>query len=268
MTTEELMNLALAMVQMEKVPPDSAIHVQGKDIHRVLFAIDVSQAELLYAKEKGFDCVIGHHPRGLAQARYYDILQKQISLLEALGVPKEEAVEATKTLRETFFLNSHRANWEEVVRIAEKLPMPFLNIHNPLDELGRRLMAAKIAERQRPGWKIGDLLSALQEFEEIRKAPLGPYLAMGDLDNDVGKVAVFHGTGTNGGYGAAHALFKNGYQTVLYIHIDSSDLEKLRKEDRGNLIISGHIASDMIGINPYLQELEKRGLTVEKLSIF
>lgn len=267
MNTKELMQIALDLVGMKEIPADSGIHVEGEGIERVLFAVDVSSAELLFARMHGFHCVIGHHPRGLAQASYHAILEKQVALLEVLGVPEEEALQATKPLRESFFLSSHRANWEDPLLLAKALEMPFLNIHNPLDELGRRFLENKVQERKRPGWKIKDLISALLEFPEIQKAPHPPYLAMGREDAPCGKVAVFHGTGTNGGYGAAKALFQNGYDTVLYIHIDYQDLERLRREFPGkSLVVSGHIASDMIGINPYLEELKRRGLEVLKLS--
>ena len=267
MNTEELMQIALDLVGMKEIPPDSGIHVKGEGIERLLFSVDVSSAELLFARMNGFHCVIGHHPRGLAQASYYGILEKQSELLQVLGVPKEEARQATRPLRESFFLSSHRANWEDPLLLAKALKMPFLNIHNPLDELGRRLLENKIKERERPGWKIKDLISALLEFPEIQRAPNPPFLAMGEPEAPCGRIAVFHGTGTNGGYGVARALFQNGYDTVLYIHIDYQDLARLRMEfPQKNLVISGHIASDMIGINPYLKELERRGIEVLKLS--
>jgi len=267
MDTQALMQIALDLVGMKEIPADSAIHVPGAGIKKILFGIDISSAELLYAKMNGFHCVIGHHPRGLAQANYYAILEKQTRLLEDLGVPPDEASEATRPLRESFFLSSHRANWEDTLLLAKVLEMPFLNIHNPLDELGRELLAARIKEREKPGWKVSDLISALLEFPEIRQAPRAPIIAMGSPGAPAGRVAVFHGAGTNGGYGAARALFRNGYDTVLYIHIDYGELDKLRREFPGkNLIISGHIASDMIGIDPYLEELKKRGLEVLKLS--
>ncbi|MGB9834829.1 MAG: hypothetical protein ACPLPW_07700 [bacterium] len=267
MNTKELMQIALDLVGMKEIPADSAIHVEGEGIKRLLFAIDVSSAELLFARMNGYHCVVGHHPRGLAQTSYYAILERQTKLLEDLGVPQEEAKEATRALRESIFLSSHRANWEDTLLLAKVMEMPYLNIHNPLDELGRRLLERKIKEREKPNWKLKDLISALLEFPEIQKAPNPPFVAMGFPDAPTGRVAVFHGTGTNGGYGAAKALFRNGYDTVLYIHIDYQDLEKLRKEfPEKNLVISGHIASDMIGINPYLEELKRRGIEVLKLS--
>ncbi|MCK4434826.1 hypothetical protein KAU92_04990, partial [Candidatus Bathyarchaeota archaeon] len=78
---------------------------------------------------------------------------------------------------------------------------------------------------------------------------------------------VSHGAGTNGGYEIAKTYFKNGIGTVIYIHINPIDLEKLKAEDEGNLIITGHIVSDSVGINPLIHELEKRNVSVTRIGI-
>ncbi|MCX5970147.1 MAG: hypothetical protein NTV14_01295 [Coprothermobacterota bacterium] len=267
MNTQELMQIALDMAGMKEVPPDSAVHVPGTHVQRILFALDVSATELLYAKDHAYDCVLGHHPRGLAAATFYRVLERQRSLLEELGVPKEEAESATVRLRRNAYLNAHKANWEDPLRLAERLRQPFLNVHNPLDELGRRMMKQKLEERAHPGWTVAEVLSALGEFPEMAAAPLPPVAILGEESAPAGRVAVFHGAGTNGGFGAADALYCAGYQTVVYIHIDGGEVEKLAAAHPGkNLVISGHLASDMVGINPYLNELRCRGLQVDSLS--
>ena len=88
---------------------------------------------------------------------------------------------------------------------------------------------------------------------------------LGNLKNKAGKVVVAHGAGTNGGYSVARAYFDHGIGTVIYIHINPAELKKLQDYGKGNLIISGHIASDMVGINPYLRELQKRGIAVDEI---
>ncbi len=78
---------------------------------------------------------------------------------------------------------------------------------------------------------------------------------------------VSHGAGTNGGYEIAKTYFKYGIGTVVYIHIRPRDLEKLKAERRGNLMVTGHIASDSVGINPLIHELEKRNVSVTRIGI-
>jgi len=55
-------------------------------------------------------------------------------------------------------------------------------------------------------------------------------------------------------------------RTVLYIHIAPEEAERLRREGGGNLIVTGHIASDLVGINRYVQALEERGVEVVRMS--
>jgi hypothetical protein len=47
------------------------------------------------------------------------------------------------------------------------------------------------------------------------------------------------------------------------MHFPEADLKEAREQRlAGNLVITGHMASDSIGINVYLDELERRGLDV------
>jgi len=76
---------------------------------------------------------------------------------------------------------------------------------------------------------------------------------------------VVHGCLTNGGYGVADAYFRHGVSTVVYIHCPQPDVERLSSEGRGNLIITGHIASDLLGINPFVRALRVAGIEVVAL---
>ncbi len=78
---------------------------------------------------------------------------------------------------------------------------------------------------------------------------------------------VSHGAGTNGGYEIARTYFKHNVGTVVYIHIRSKDLEKLKDEKSGSLIVTGHTASDSVGINPLILELERRNVSVGRIGI-
>ena len=64
-------------------------------------------------------------------------------------------------------------------------------------------------------------------------------------------------TQENNGY------FEAGVGTVLSMHFPESDLREAREQKlAGNLIVTGHMASDSIGINFFLDELHRLGLTV------
>jgi len=50
------------------------------------------------------------------------------------------------------------------------------------------------------------------------------------------------------------------------IHIDFGELQRLRGEGKGNLIIIGHLAGDSLGFTPFLAALRRRGLEVTTFS--
>jgi hypothetical protein len=89
---------------------------------------------------------------------------------------------------------------------------------------------------------------------------------VGAVDAPLGRLAVVHGAGTNGGAAIASCYFKHGIGTVLYIHCNAEEVAKLRQEAAGNLIVSGHIASDLVGINRYVAQIESRGVEIVRMS--
>jgi hypothetical protein len=78
---------------------------------------------------------------------------------------------------------------------------------------------------------------------------------------------VSHGAGTNGGYEIAKTYYEHGIGTVIYIHVSPADLEKLKADGKGNLVVTGHVASDSVGINPFILELEKKGVSVTTVGV-
>ena len=115
---------------------------------------------------------------------------------------------------------------------------------------------------------VGDVVDGLRTIPEIRDAPTRVMVPVGRLDNPAGRVVVFHGAGTNGGFPAAEALFAHGVGTVVYIHLGADDADRIRALDRAdvNVVVSGHIASDLIGINRFVAELEGCGVEVVRMS--
>ncbi len=264
--TEEIMQIALEMAGFDEVPPDSAIYVPGKDINRVIFTIDPDPSILILAKQLGYDLVISHHYTS-ACVNAWKVFLKHVDQMVKAGVPREEAEKAVQKKLLEIKITGHIRNYDLVDSIARLLKIPFMNIHNPLDEIGRRIMQETIDKylkgRQNP--KVQDVIDALYTLKEFKYAKTKILVEVGSPENPVGKVVVSHGALTNGGYEVASKYFEYGIDTVVYIHISPGDLMKLRAENKGNLIISGHIASDSVGINPFLDRLEKEGLEVLRL---
>jgi len=268
MNTEEIMQLSLKLAELEEVPKDSAIYVSGSNIKKILFGIDAGVQELLLAKQLDYDAVIAHHPiGGTAAINFHHVFKRHVQQMVEAGVPSEEAEKTVQKKLEQLEVETHTRNYAQAVDVAKLLKMPYMNIHTPLDEIGRKIMNKQINSRIRKDSKLQEVVSALNELPEFKNAVTKIKIRLGKPTNHAGKVVVSHGAGTNGGYEIAKTYFKHGVGTVIYIHISSGDLEKLKADNVGNLIVTGHIASDSVGINPLIKELEKRNVSVTRIGI-
>jgi len=266
--TEDIMKLSLKLAGLKSIPEDSAIYVQGENIEKILFGIDAGVPELLLAKELGYDIVIAHHPPGgSAVLNFHKVFKRHIRQMVAAGVPEEEAEKVVRRKLNALKVEMHMRNYGHAVDVARLLKMAYMNIHTPLDEVGRKRMSNQIERKVGKDSVVKDVVSALEELTEFRDALTKIEIRLGKPENPAGKVVVSHGAGTNGGYEIAKTYFKYGIGTVVYIHISPEDLEKLKADDVGNLVVTGHIASDSVGINPLIHELEKRDILVTRIGI-
>lgn len=269
-STRELVELALELSGAPELPADSAVYVNGSGLSRILFGIDIAGAELMLAQDTGCDAVIAHHPAGGdAMLHFPEVLHRHVDLMVEHGVDRAVAREAVQPIITTATMRAHASNFDHVPSIARRLRIPFLNIHLPLDEIGRRIMDRAIHDHiveldRAPS--VQDALDALMTIPELARASLPIMVPVGAVDKPLGKFAVVHGAGTNGGARIARAYFEAGIGTVIYIHCSGADVLDLQKDVPGNLIVTGHIASDMIGINRYVDVLESRGIEVVRIS--
>jgi hypothetical protein len=162
-------------------------------------------------------------------------------------------------------LNSHARNYGRVAQAAQLLNVSFLNVHLPCDIITRRLIAEKMAPFNRPESRarVAEVIASLQEFPEQKLAATEPKVRLGSPERLAGRVAVAMAGYTNGGVDVLKAYYDAGVGTVLMMHFPEADLKEAREQKlAGSLIVTGHMASDSIGINIYLDELERRGLEV------
>ncbi|NWF86482.1 hypothetical protein HXY32_01490 [Candidatus Bathyarchaeota archaeon] len=268
MNTEEIMRLSLKLAGLETVPEDSTIYVDGDNIRKILFCIDAGAPELLLAKQLGYDAVIAHHPSGrTAVIDFFHVFERHVQQMVAVVIPCEEAEKAVEKKLQDLEVEAHTRNYVHAIDVAKLLRMPYMNIHTPLDEIGRRIMSEQIDSKIGKNSKVRDIVDALNELTEFKNAVTKVKIRLGKADNPAGKVVVSHGAGTNGGYEIAKTYFKHGIGTVIYIHISIGDLERLKADGIGNLIITGHIASDSVGINPFIKELEKKDISVTTIGV-
>jgi len=266
---DRLMNVALELAGLEEIPGDSAMYRPGTGIQRILIGIDIRSAELQLAKNLGFDAAISHHPiGGDATLHFHEVLWRHVDQMMAAGVPEDVARGIMAPTVESRRVLNSMANYDHDVSVARLIDLPFLNIHTPLDEIGRMRMA-EVADSMPEGATVGNLKTALRmHYGEFRNAKTEIEVLVGRAENELGRVVVSHAAGTNGGYAVAKAYFEHGIDTVVYIHCRPDDARRLRDEfgESKNLVVTGHIASDSLGINPYIDALREMDLEVTPIS--
>ncbi len=269
MNTQEIMALALDMANLPSVPGDTAIYQHGEGVRRILFGIDLGTAEIVLARSLGYDLAITHHPAGdEAVLNFHQVYDRHADQLVAAGVPAAVAKQTLAAFHEDRRILDSIQNYDHAPSIARLIGMPYMNIHTPLDEIGRRRMAEVVAAVPTTA-SVKELTDRLwQAFGEFRGALTRIEVRVGKPDNRIGHAVVSHGAGTNGGYQVAKAYFDHQVDTVVYIHCRPEDSRRLQADfpNGKNLVVTGHIASDSVGINPFIAALRERGLEVTPVS--
>ena len=251
---------------------DTKIHFDGgvRQIKKIMSGIDIDSSELMVARylsnhnPKGqIDLVIGHHPEGKALADLSDVMHLQAELLSQYGVPINVAEGLMKIRIAEVSRGVSASNHFKEVDTARLLNMNFMNVHTPADNLVARFVEAKI-NKDKPE-TVGDVIKSLLEIPEYKEGALrgaGPRLFTGSKENSVGKIAFSEITGgTSGSAKMYEKLAQAGVGTIISMH----QSEEYRKEAQAahiNVVIAGHISSDSIGMNLFLDELEKKGIEI------
>jgi putative NIF3 family GTP cyclohydrolase 1 type 2 len=265
--TTEIMTIGLNLVGWKKIPPDSAVHVKGRDIRKVLISVDVSPAELLLAKSMECDAVIAHHPIGVTSINFHKVFDRHVEYMEENGIPMNAARDAVRALKQRAQIKSHANIYTQTVDSAKSLQIALVNIHQPCDEFMRRIIWAKIRSIKDTD-KVSRLLKIVREIPEFRFAVSRPLVALGSVRNSVGRAVLILAAGTNGGYRIAKLYFENNITTVIYLHVDPGEVARLKAEKlKGNLVILGHLAGDSIGLNALADKLEQSGVQTVRLGI-
>jgi putative NIF3 family GTP cyclohydrolase 1 type 2 len=257
------MKIGLDLAGWKKIPADSAVHVKGNNIKKVFVSIDVSPFDIYLAKNLGCECVLTHHPIGKSAVSFHKVFDRHVEYMIEKGIKKNLAISLVKDLKYKAYLKSHSLIYNDVISTAKILKMPLLNIHQPLDEYMRKVILFKLYKSKLK--TLSDLVKAIEEITEFKKALTRVIICNGKSNNEIGKWVLVIAAGSNGGYDIARTYYENNISTVIYLHIDYNELLKVKKDKRcQNLVILGHLAGDSIGMNKICKELEKREIVVVK----
>lgn len=270
LTAEEVMATALATAGLEEVPEDSGIvYDSGRPIRKAMFGVDMEAAEILIAKQLGYDAVISHHPKGGSpMVNLYKVMDNQIQRMVQAGVPINKAQKALAERQGEVERNYHVSNFDRAVSAARVLDMTFICIHTPADVITENTVQAHLDQclAGNPLAKLKDVVAALRKLPEYAKVPAGPAIRVGTDDSYAGKVWVAMAGGTGGGEAVAKAYFEAGVGTLVVMHMPENVLKAVREQNIGNVVVAGHMASDSIGINAIIAALEAKGVQVTRMS--
>ena len=160
------------------------------------------------------------------------------------------------------------SNYNQGADSARLLGIPLFNVHSPADNMVQRYMT-EMFENGSPS-TLGDIIDILYkepEFRQAAKYNSPPKIMVGSKGNRCGKIVCKMTGGTSGPKEIYEKFAQAGVGTVVGMHFPESHLEEARKHNI-NMIISGHMSSDSLGINLICDLWEKEGIDVLPCSGF
>ena len=234
-----------------------------KEIKKILVGIDIEGQELIWAKENEVDLVISHHPEGLALGCLDDVMELQIDVLAQTGIPINVAEKLLQKRIQEVSRGISPINVNRVVDFAKFIDISFISIHTPADNLAADFLDKKIKEKEH--YFVKDIMNTLketQEYKEAEKLGVGPKIFVGNPENRAGKIVLTEmGGGTSGSPEIYEKLAQSGVGTIIGMHMQEKHREEAEKANI-NVVIAGHISSDSLGMNLFLDELEKQEIEI------
>lgn len=234
------------------------------DIKTMLVGIDIEVGEVVLAdrlreKKEKIDLLMAHHPEGMALAGFFNVMYMQVDILNKLGVPVNVAESLMSERIKEVERKVLPVNHARAIDAARLLDFAFMTCHTPADNCVAAYLR-NLIDRKKPDM-LGDILDMLKEVPEYKlaaKETAGPKIIRGSQDSKVGKVFVDMTGGTEGSKDIFKRLSETGISTLVCMHLSEEHFKKA-KEEYMNVIVAGHIASDTLGLNLMLDELDKKG---------
>ncbi|MDD4571558.1 MAG: NGG1p interacting factor NIF3 [Clostridia bacterium] len=243
----------------------------NEEVKSVMMGIDMEVGEVLLAdrlKEKGrsVDLLISHHPEGSALAALSKVMPIQSGMMYKNGVLPNVAQAIMEDRISEVDRGIAALNHQRSVAAAKLLKQPFMCVHTPADNMVTDFVAKHLA-KAKPD-KLQDLVEALLEIPEYHISAVNnnaPTIITGSKKTPVGKIYVDFTGGTGGADENYRKLCDAGISTVIAMHAGEKKIT-VAKDCHLNLVIAGHIASDSIGCNIFLDALEKQGIEIIPIS--
>jgi hypothetical protein len=234
------------------------------EIRGLLVGIDMEVGEVLLAdrlREKGepIDLVFAHHPEGPGYANLHEVMYMQADLWANQGVSIAAgdsliAPRAEEIRRRIAPVNHYRA-----IDAASLLGLASLSCHTPADNSVQSFVQAALDEAApRTLDELVKSLRRIPEYADAARKGYGPLLIMGTGASRPGRIVVDMTGGTEGPKDALDRLSAAGVGTLVGMHY-SEEHRKRAEELKLNLVIAGHISSDVLGMNLVLDRIARAG---------
>lgn len=243
---------------------DSGIWVDnGKPVKKALVGIDITSGEIMMAKTLGIDTIINHHPIGKGLAMLDDVMHLQADILALCGVPINIAESLLEVRISEVGRGVHSANHYDVIDAAKLMGINLMNVHTAADNLVADFLK-KAIDKKNPEYvgELVELIAGIEEYKESAKRGVPVKLFSGSEENHTGKIVLTEITGgTSGAKDMYREMANVGIGTIVAMHM-SEGHRKNAKDAHINVVVASHIASDSLGMNLFLDELEKKGIEI------
>ena len=233
------------------------------EVKKVILGIDMEVGEVVLThllnrdlKQK-IDLIIAHHPEGMALAQLHDVMKLQSDVLASYGI----SISVAEQLMERRILEIERrllpVNHNRAVDAARVLGLPMMCVHTPADNCVTRYLK-NLFEAKSPH-QLKDLvqiLMSLPEYQRSAEAQVPPKIVNGEEHYRCGKIFIDMTGGTEGSKEIFEKLATSGVSTVVGMHFSEEFVEKGKKSNL-NMVVAGHISSDVLGLNLLFDEIEK-----------
>ncbi|MBN2754888.1 MAG: NGG1p interacting factor NIF3 [Candidatus Goldbacteria bacterium] len=239
------------------------LHDAGNNIKTVLVGIDMEVPELLLMdrlNEKGMkiDAVIAHHPEGCAMVNFYEVMSMQADIFNSFGVNIAASEALLDKRKKEVGERVSAGNHYRVQDAAKLLNISMMNMHTPADNSVVKYLQKRFdSEKPKKVSDIIDMLMEEPEYKAYAKRGNGPEILIGNKDRSVKKVMVDMTGGTEGPKEIYEKVASAGVDTIVGMHFSADHKKELEKANL-NVVIAGHISSDVVGMNIVLDAIEKK----------
>src|SRR5660398_243600 len=166
-------------------------------------------------------------------------------------------------------LAATKKEYEDLSQDAAKiLGVALACCHTAADNCVNAFLQKRFDELDQERITLQNVISELKgvpEYTEAVRRGAGPEIVVGEAKHRAGRVMVDMTGGTEGPDQSIQRLAAAGVGTIVGMHM-SEDHRKIAEEHHINVVLAGHYASDSLGMNLVLDELERSGVEVEVCS--